>query len=177
VISYYIVTGNINPEPWAIGPIGWSTWGGKKHPTVAPDPGLKTYQDAIKIFFAQNYPQCIPVEYDVKLTLFFWRKLDKNDLTSTGRVSTKHISDATNLGKGLEDALQKILYKNDRQVKRISSEIVEQGLDTKPGIVIKLEPYRGYSGEIPDNVMAEFLRRRDEAENMDLSDDLRMDWK
>ena len=58
---------------------------------------------------------------------------------------TGNYADSTNLQKSTEDALQGLLYGNDRETRYVSSEIVDQGPDVHPCIVVHLEPWAGPS--------------------------------
>lgn len=139
----------LNPEPWAIGSIGIGKRGGKIHPTMSPNPQLVTYKEAIKEELGKVQP--LPEgEYD--LYFWFWRVLDSYTLAS-GRDSRRKQADATNLQKATEDALQGLLIGNDRNVRKIGSEIVEQGPEVKAGIVIRARPWEGHNpDEIPSHV-------------------------
>jgi Holliday junction resolvase RusA-like endonuclease len=159
----------INPEPWAIGPVGISNKGGKMHPYIGPNPQLLNYQHAVREYLQKNYGPFIPVERKCQLHFYFWRRLDTYT-TPTGRVSQGHEADTTNLQKGLEDALAGLLFKNDRQVKLLVSEIIEQDVETDPGIMIIFEaPYRpAHLIEIPQAELEQFARFRADANKVDL---------
>lgn len=126
----------INPEPWAIGPVGWTTRGGKRIPTIGPMPQVKTYQKAIGDEL-KKYILPAPLTCKVRFEFYFWRRLDKHTTTKGREVQAK-VSDATNMQKSTEDALQKILIVNDNQVKDIRSVVVEEGEFVTPGVIIKL---------------------------------------
>lgn len=136
----------INPDPWAIGPLSVGKRNGKYFPIV----GRNAQLDAFKHAVAEELESqgVTPVDYEeYALRFFFWRRLDSH---ASGR---KHYADATNLQKATEDALQGVLIGNDRDVRAIYSEIVAQGPDIKPGIVIHVEHYSFHtSPEIPDEI-------------------------
>jgi Holliday junction resolvase RusA-like endonuclease len=127
----------INPEPWAIGPLGYRHVNGKIRPYVGPNAKLKSFQDEVKkdLEFQLSKDDETPYESDCTLRFFFWRRLDSWE-TQGGRKANAHVADATNLQKALEDALQGVLISNDRNVRQITSEIVEQGPNVNPGIII-----------------------------------------
>ena len=138
----------LNPEPWSIGELGVGRKNKKVYPYLSPNQQLKAYQSAVKEELqAQKIEMFEPGLYDLRF--FFWRKLDQYSLPS-GRKSQRHAADATNMQKALEDALQKTLIDNDRNVRRVSSEIVSQSVTTKPGIVIHAKQYENFdSKQIP----------------------------
>lgn len=129
----------INPEPWEIGPVGWRTEAGKRRPVIGPSPQLVTYQKALKNELkGMSLP---PATFDiVRFEFYFWRRLDthKSFAGTKSRDVVAKVSDATNMQKATEDALQNILLVNDRQVKDIRSVIVEEGPGVDPGVIIKM---------------------------------------
>lgn len=125
----------INPEPWAIGPLGYRKLAGKIQPFVGPNLKLQSFQNEVKDELERIINHEPPSTAMCTLRFFFWRRLETWD-TPTGRKSGAHQADVTNLQKGLEDALQGIIITNDRNVQSITSEIVEQGPDVLPGILI-----------------------------------------
>jgi len=153
--KWYVL--NLNPEPWRIGPIGWRVVNGRKIPFVAPDPDLKNYQEAVherlEFLLAEGGAAHLePYDGLTELHFFFWRQLDSYE-TET-RKSQRHIADATNLQKALEDALQGLLISNDRNVRRITSDLISQSPITQPAIVICFSNYMQTDvTELPDNVL------------------------
>lgn len=135
----------VNPDPWAIGPLGVGRkQGGKLYPYVGANAQLVAYQEAVKELLA-NVEKLPTGEY--KLTFYFWRRLDAH---ASGR---KHYADATNLVKACEDALQGVLIENDRLVRDVRGVIVEQESDTKPMVVLKAEMWGGLDPhEIPQHI-------------------------
>lgn len=134
----------INPDPWAVGPVGVGKRGGKYYPYIGRNNQLHSYQQAIKEEL-EDVPPLTPGLYDLRF--WFWRRLDSH---ASGK---KHIADVTNLQKATEDALQGVLFDNDRDVRKVTSQIVEQSEDAKPMIVIRALPYLGFNeGALPDHV-------------------------
>ena len=87
------------------------------------------------------------------VTFYFWRRLD-------GR---KHPADATNMQKATEDALQEVLFKNDRDIRDIRSVVVEQSAETKPLVLLRIGMWHGYDPmEIPLEYLQEALRDEEE---------------
>lgn len=133
----------VNPEPWAIGPLGYRNVSGKPRPYIGPNLKLQSYQaelkeDLIKALGPDKFRN--PYGGSCSIKFLFWRRLDKWD-TPTGRKSGAHAADVTNLQKGTEDALQGILITNDRNVRTVQSQVVEQSEDTNPGLIIVFDEY------------------------------------
>lgn len=148
---WYRIDG-VNPEPWAVGPVGTGRKNGKVYAYIGPNAQLVAYQNAVREQLGDR--EISPLVGDVELTFFFWRRLDTY-LTPHGRKAHKEEADSTNLQKGLEDALQGILFANDRSVKRITSEVVKQDPDIEPRIVIGAKRYESNTNAIPDTMWAE----------------------
>ena len=140
----------INPDPWAIGPLGVGKRNGKYYPYVGRNAQLAAYKEAV----AEEMREVVKLpEGKYELTLYFWRRLDEH---AGGK---KHEADATNLQKATEDALQDVLIGNDRDVARIQSTIVEQGTEVKPCVVIKAQMWQGLDPhEIPDHIWEQIDR-------------------
>jgi hypothetical protein len=159
VTHEYLVPG-INPEPWAIGPItSRKMIGGKRGvPFVGPNETLTTYQQAL-VAELQALPNPVAlINGTSELELFFWRRLDRYEFDS-GKKHQRHIADTTNLIKGTEDALQGLLFPNDRQNVVVHGHIVEQGPDTNPGLIILHRAHDNYwPGE--EHVAASWARIR-----------------
>lgn len=169
--QYYALPG-INPEQWAIGPLSVTNRGGTKRPFVGPNQSLLTYQKAVQTELERQGVTKL-VDRECELTFYFWRRLDRY-ATAAGRGHARHVADATNMQKALEDALQGTLITNDRLVRRISSEVVEQSPDTHPGIIICLKsPYQptGMLG-VPGDMIRSFHDNRASSDEFDLSDNL-----
>lgn len=124
---YYLLW--INPEPWAVGSVSV----GKTGARISPNPNLAAFQNAVRE--ALEGEEMLPWGA-YSLTFFFWRQQAKY-IDAADRVRQRNQADATNMQKGLEDALQGILFDNDRDVTDIRSVIVEQGTKVEPRIVIR----------------------------------------
>lgn len=155
----------INPEPWAIGDVSFSKTGKR----ITPNAQLVNYQEAVRQYIKQNYPGCPMCVSECELNFYFWRRLDTY-MTSGARMHTRHVADATNLQKGLEDALQGTVLYNDRLVRRVTSEIVNQAHNIDPGIVIVAKQhYRSkYADELEPLVLEELRLAQHEANNINL---------
>lgn len=126
---------NLNPEPWAVGEVSVGRHGGRFKGTISPNPNLVAFQNAVREAMADV--ELLPPWYR-KFTFYFFRQQAKY-IDAADRVRQRNQADATNLQKGLEDALQGILFENDRNVLDIRSVICRQGHDVRPCILIKAE--------------------------------------
>jgi Holliday junction resolvase RusA-like endonuclease len=122
----------LNPEPWAVGDIGIGRKGGKHFARMSPNANLASFQEAVREAL-EGCNQLPLGEY--KLTFYLWRQ-QVQYLNSKDKRVTRNQADATNMQKALEDALQGVLFDNDRNVRDIRTVIVEQGKNVKPAIVI-----------------------------------------
>lgn len=129
----------VNPEPWAIGPLSVGRRGGKVFPQVGRNMQLHSYKEAIKeaigtpdVFFTG------PIE----LKFFFWRRRDEYK-TPQSRGHRKHEADLTNLQKATEDALQDIIFKNDKDVVSVRSHMMEQSANATGKVVIGIRNVTG----------------------------------
>lgn len=145
--KWYIID-DINPQPWAIGPLGVGRRPGGAYPYIGPNQQLQMYQKAIREQLADF--EGLAWEGDVALEFYLWRRIEKY------RKSQAHQSDTTNLQKGLEDALQGIFFENDRVVRDIRSVVVEQSQTTTSRIVIRVSPWTAFDpSDIPDFIWRE----------------------
>ena len=119
---------------------------------------LDAYKEAVREALG---PQT-KIEGKVALQLFFWRNRAEYT-TPQARAHRKHEADLTNLQKATEDALQGVLFDNDRDVSVCESYLVEQGPDIAGRIVISVLEAPGPSDTerlIPSdilNTMAQIL--------------------
>ncbi len=121
----YIIEG-INPQPWSVSIRG-------------KNGALDAYQNAVKEELADYDIEPWPVGVPVKLYFEFWRQLE-SVVDADRRRHRNQYADATNLQKALEDALQGVLFTNDRYVPDIHTRIKAQGADVEPKIVIRISP-------------------------------------
>lgn len=118
-----------NPMPWAIGPVSTVRSGGKLRPIVGQNKQLRMYQDGIKEELeAQLVEAFAMIEGKIELRCYFWRKMEEYK-TPQSRTARNHEADLTNMVKALEDALQGVMFKNDRDVIEQHNYIVEQSAD------------------------------------------------
>jgi hypothetical protein len=114
----------LNPQPWS------ASMHVKRGPLLA-------YQQALKEELAAQGATLWPVGASISLRLQFWRQLE-SEIDYDRRRHVMKYADATNLQKATEDALQGVLFGNDRYVKEILSRIEEQGVDVKPKVIITI---------------------------------------
>jgi Holliday junction resolvase RusA-like endonuclease len=149
----------INPVQWEVGELSVGRRNGKYFPRMGRSENLYAFQQEVREWFA-GQPKPELIEGDVDVYFWFWQKLETYEGPS-GRKVTKKAADATNMQKATEDALQKILFDNDRQNRRVGSEIVEQGPDVNPGIIIKVCAYvSNVEFELPGHIMQARLNDR-----------------
>lgn len=139
MIEHFHITG-INPEPWVAPEHGIGRKNGKVYVQTYKSSGLQGYQDAVKEeIVTQNghlSEWLAAREEKLQVTFWLWRTLDTSEVD--GRRRTRNIADATNMQKALEDALQGILYKNDRLNVDVRTIVVEQTPETMPHITIEV---------------------------------------
>lgn len=139
----------LNPEPWAVGSLSLGKRNGRFFPKMDRNPQLAAYKEAIAEELS-NTDMLPPGEYELRF--YFWRVLDDYE-TGSGKRHRKHAADTTNLQKATEDALQGILFDNDRHVQRVTSTIIAQGPEVKPGILIGADNWSGLDpDELPQSV-------------------------
>lgn len=141
---------DVNPEPWVVPNFAVVKGKHSSKAVAVPTPSqqLKAFQDAVQEALEGNTEQ---ISGEIKLTLYFWRRLEQYQ--GKIRKVTKNQLDATNMQKATEDALQGVLFSNDRLVQDVRSVIVEQSLDAEPRIVLHIEPWSGLNpDEIPSNI-------------------------
>lgn len=136
----------VNAEPWRIGPLSTIRNGGKLIPFVGKDSQLEAYKEAVREaadgwLTVNGLTRKAILDHKCnKVTFYIWRQLGQY-LTNSGRNHTKHIADATNMQKATEDALQGILFANDRQNRDVRTVIMEQSADLPglPWVLVHLE--------------------------------------
>jgi Endodeoxyribonuclease RusA. len=130
--DWYIL--RMNPEPWAVGTISISRSNGKMHGMMSPNANLKSFQNQVREEMALQNPRMI--EGSIGLEFWYWRQRVQYQ-SKNNRTITRNNADTTNMNKGLEDALQGILYANDSSVKKITGNMCRQDVDVdSPRIII-----------------------------------------
>jgi len=134
----YLIPG-VNPVPWKAPINTVQRRGSKSFCQSRKHPDTDAYQQQLIDRFSVLYPdvESLGKEWDVELTITFWR-----DLTpfkrSDGRTGRARKADVSNMVKSTEDALQGILFDNDRQVQSASGIIAHQAMDIEPLLLIEL---------------------------------------
>lgn len=126
----------LNPEPWKVGPLDLGRKNGHIFPKIGPDAGLVAFQEAVRETIGEQ-PM---LTGHIVLRFFFWRQQATYQMEN-GKRKMRHVADATNLQKALEDALQGVLFPNDREVDDVHSVIVEQGPKVTPLIIIGVDSH------------------------------------
>lgn len=127
----------VNPEPW-------------KAPDVFRGRGVKNadlraYQNAvsdlvgIELASAGMRTPVFSKGLPLAVCFAFWRQ-QATSRSASGRTVRARAADATNMQKATEDALQKLLFDNDRHNITVASHIVEQGDDVEPAVLVFAEP-------------------------------------
>lgn len=147
----------LNPEAWAVGPVGVMRQNGKLRPYIGRNQQLHAYKEAVKEELQQRYGSLMPTQAQVELFLYFWQRLDKYE-SSSGRKTQDRRADLTNLVKAFEDAIQGVLIKNDTQVKAQRSVIVAQNTELPvTGVLVRIKNWVKLDpSEIPDEVWMDF---------------------
>jgi len=137
----------INPEPWTAPGLGTKTVGRRRVPITFPNPNMKAYQEAIHETVAQALEALkTPVPLFAKgtllgITFYYWRQLEQFVKLDTGRKVTPKQPDVTNMNKATEDALQGLLYFNDKDNRLVTGQLVDVGPDVVPRIMILVREY------------------------------------
>jgi Holliday junction resolvase RusA-like endonuclease len=132
-MRYYVL--DINPEPWDLGSLGVARRGGKMRATISPNQQLQAYQEAIREAIRELDPEM--VSGSVRLKFFYWRNLATYRTES--RTVHRKKPDVTNMNKATEDALQGILYENDRDVTDVQGVLVQAGTEVHGAVVVGIE--------------------------------------
>lgn len=138
--QWFLVEG-VNPEPWTASEGSLGKRGGKAFVHFHKPEQLRLYQESVCEMFKEQNPHAVEIAGDIELVFYFWRRLSSFEMGEGKRNRRAAQADATNLQKSLEDSLQDVLYKNDRDIKSIRSVIVEQGDDIEPAILIAVGTY------------------------------------
>lgn len=139
---WFLIEG-INPEPWEPPESAIGRRAGKPYIQHYSPEKYKNFTEAVRSAFSQEYPDFVPIDGEVlDVRFFLWREQSVFE-TPTGRKSQANIADATNMQKAIEDALQGLLYVNDRDNHRVSCEIMSQDKETEPAILVQIQAYSG----------------------------------
>lgn len=150
----YVALPGINPVPWKAPLANWSQRQLYKPAEVT------AFQEAVKeevLLRRANKRVYLHLTGPLTLRFWFWRRLDLGISAHTKGRRRGHQSDTTNMQKSLEDALQGVMFDNDREVRDIQSVTVEQGPDVRPGIVIGVDHYTCSLLPLPTHIMNELM--------------------
>lgn len=158
----------VNPEPWAVGPIGFARKGGRMTGYMGQNKQLNAYKEAVAEAVADKWLGLPMLEGKLKVHFYFWRN-QAEYTTPADLKHRKHEADATNMQKATEDALQGIVYKNDKDNVMAGSVIMEQGPDVKPQIVVCIETVEEgwqlhYLEKFPPEIIKNILDVQDRTE-------------
>jgi Holliday junction resolvase RusA-like endonuclease len=137
--SIVYIIDDLNPEPWTAPQGSVGRKGGRFTVRMHSEEQMKNYKDALREALKQDGP----VNFggiDLELHFIFWRQVASYE-TLAGNRSHAQVADATNLQKASEDALQGLLFDNDRSIRLVSSWIADQSNDVHPRVVIKISPF------------------------------------
>ena len=137
-MTIYHITG-INPEPWVAPEASIGRRNGKLFVQFHTSDTLRTYQQAVKEEIVLQNGHLIKHTGPLTIVFYLWRQLDVSE--SLGRATNRNWADSTNCQKALEDALQKILYDNDKNNQDIRTIMIAQSRYTQPHITIDIRPY------------------------------------
>lgn len=135
-MKWYVL--HLNPVPWKVGPVyaARSKITHKIGGGVGRDQEVRTYQDAVADELRRLYPE--KIEGKVRLILLFWREISTY-ATDKAAKARNNEADGTNLYKSTEDALQGILFDNDKDNINGSWAIVDQGPGVTGRVIIGIE--------------------------------------
>lgn len=138
---WYLLDG-INPEPWTAPTANLRRSAKKTWVQMMKDPKLTAFQNAVREDLERLYGPEIklwPSDVPLGMSYYFWRS------TAFGQPA-----DLDNLQKATSDALQGVLFDNDRAVTYVESAIVEQAPDVIPKLVIGVFNASGFRPHLPD---------------------------
>lgn len=104
----------------------------------------KLYEYSLRQWFIREYPNFIPIETRVKVTIIAYFGIPKSTSKKKeaemlqGNISPTKKPDADNIIKIVLDAMNKFAFKDDTQVTKLE---IEKKYDNTPRIYIKVEEY------------------------------------
>ena len=135
----------LNPEPWRVPPMSAvrSKHGGKLFVKSGRDEAMVAFQEAVREELVAQGAQVDRPPY--RIQFWFWRNLSPR---------MKEI-DATNMQKACEDALQGLVISNDRFVRHITTNNMDQGAATPGMILIRVEGDYHSNDTLPPEMQGE----------------------
>jgi Holliday junction resolvase RusA-like endonuclease len=122
----YIIWG-VNPEPWRVP--GFTHRGRAIVPVK--DGKCEAYQEALAEEIVNQNPNLKMHKGELCVEFFLWRSTAFN-----------MPADATNCQKATEDALQGVLYENDKSNRHVTTVICEQTPLTFPAIMVRVSKWQ-----------------------------------
>lgn len=142
----------LNPEGWAVGPLAVARTGGKLRPFMGRNQQLHAYKEAVAEELVKRYGSLLPTDSEVELKVYAWQRLDSYT-SHTGRKTRDKAADLTNIVKATEDAIQKILIKNDNKVMAQRNVIADRSPAIEGALVISINDWQGLNpNELPQHV-------------------------
>jgi hypothetical protein len=159
---WYVI--DVNPVPWAVGPLSVGRAAGKVYPKMGRNQELHSYQEAVRTTMIDRYLNPIGHKYgddqlatvfggaEVELGFYFFKKLEVTHVGNRTRVGKK--PDLTNMVKAAEDAIAGLLFDNDVQVMAQRNVILDRSADVPEGmVIISIQAWRGWDAmEIPPDI-------------------------
>ena len=131
---------DVQPQPWEAPPFqGFKTKGGRCSCRPGRSDQLHFFKEDLAREFRNAYPDVTPADQPVALVFRFWRNMGAGE----------ERADWTNLTKAAEDALQGVLYVNDRQVVDGRGIIMEQSSMAPNLIAVTISDPPMHDIEIP----------------------------
>lgn len=127
----------INPEPWAVGPLGAARRGGKLSAYMGQNVQLHAYQEAVREELRYQWGELPMLTPPLAISVYFWRNRAEYT-TDNQRQHRKHEADATNMLKAFEDAMQGIIFANDRDNVVVRAQTIDQGPEVVGQIVVSV---------------------------------------
>lgn len=138
-MQYYALP--VNAVSWAIGPLGVKKVKGAARPIpyVGRNTTVQEFQEAIRESLAVHVAKFDPKDKrEFILHFYIWRDREEYQ-TPQARAHRSHEADATNMQKAIEDALQGLVFHNDKQVVKITTHVVAQGPGVRAGMVVGIQ--------------------------------------
>lgn len=151
---------DVNPDPWEVGPMNVVRKGGVFRPFVGRSQKLDDYKKAVREAIMKGDQPYSFMTGKLSLTCWFWRNRAEYENPQARRYRS-HDADATNLLKSTEDALQGLLYDNDKDNVHVQGYIVAQGPNVQPAVIICLKPAPGVADMmrlIPPEIFAKLAK-------------------
>lgn len=150
----FLVEG-INPEPWTI-----KTGGGRVYSPEAVRSYKAAIRETVEDALKERKSSLPYFSADTPLAVhfYFWRQLDTAFTGAKSKRARAHHADVTNLVKSTEDALQGVLYENDRDNRIVRGQLMDMGPDVACGVLVMAWELHPNTHQEIDGVRARLLR-------------------